>query len=493
MKKRNLIRFSFVALGVAALAISCNDDEFLDRKPLGNATEGDIAAGGFEEKAFGLYGQLRTEGGVSDWTRYWFQSIRSDDAAKGSTSGDAASFGTIFDSFQYSAAEAFAGSNWVGHYKIIFAANDLIGGVDDLGADADEGSIVNKAEATALRAFCFFELRRDYGEVPINLRRIVTPEDEIMAKSTVAEVDAQIVTDLTFAIEHLPTSWPAYPGRATKGFAQTLLGKLYLYQGNYTQALAQFQEVMGYGYGLHSSYADLFLQTGDNSAESVFEIQFLRLAGVNYSNNYWESQGVRGTSTWDLGWGFNVPTQGLVDAYETGDPRKEATILYSGGTDGYGLTVPQSPPLAQPYWNRKAYTRPAERTDYGENKNHWANIKIIRYADVLLMAAEAANEAGQTATALDYLNQVRARARAGNNSVLPDITSGDQATVRAAIKHERRIELAMEGERFYDLVRWGDATSVLGGLGYQNKNRYYPIPQTAIDQSGGVLVQNPDY
>lgn len=494
MKKERLLLFSIIAaLAISFVSVSCDDGDFLDRDRLGVASNGDLDAGGFEEKAFGLYGQLRTEGGVSDWTRYWFQSIRSDDAAKGSTATDAATYGAIFDSFNYSAAESFAAANWNGHYSIIYSCNDLVEQVNALGDDADEGSLVNKAEATAIRAFCFFELRRDYGEVPINLNVVDDPADEIMAKSSVAEVDAQIASDLTYAIEHLPTSWPAYPGRATKGFAQTLLGKLYLYQGNYTQALTQFQEVMGYGYSLHSSYAELFLQSGDNSAESVFEIQFLRLAGVNYSNNYWESQGVRGTSTWDLGWGFNVPTQELIDAYETGDPRKEATILYSGGSDGFGLTVPEAPPLAQSYWNRKAYTEPAERTSYGENKNHWANIKIIRYADVLLMAAEAANESAQTGLATDYLNQVRARARAGNNSILADITSADQAVVRAAIKHERRIELAMEGERFYDLVRWGDAPSVLGGLGYQNKNRYYPIPQTAIDQAGGVLVQNPDY
>lgn len=493
MKKTKLIRYSFVAMTLITLSTSCNDDEFLERKPLGTAIEGDRDLGGFEEQAFGLYGRMRTESGITDWTRYWFQSIRSDDAAKGSTPTDAAAFGMIFDAYQYSVSEPFAANNWTGHYKLIFAANDLVEDVNELGEDADTGSLTNKAEAMAIRAFCFFDLRRDYGEVPVITRRINVPEDEIQAKGTIAEVDAQIISDLTFAIEHLPVSWPEYPGRATKGFAQTLLGKLYLYQGNYSQALTEFQGVMGLGYSLNTSYADIFYQSGDNSSESVFEVQFLRLAGVNYSNNHWESQGVRGTSTWDLGWGFNVPTQQLVNAYEPGDPRKDATILMSGGTDGFGLTLPTAPPLDQQYWNRKAYTRPSERANYGENKNHWANIKLIRYADVLLMAAEAANESGQGGLAIQYLNEVRARARAGNNTILPDVTSTDPTTLRMAIKQERRIELAMEGERFYDLVRWGDAPSVLGGLGYQPKNRFYPIPQTAIDQSGGVLVQNPDY
>lgn len=492
MKIKTILKTSLLTVATALMITSCNDEDFLDRLPEGVATEGDLSAGGLEEKAFGLYGKMRTEAGITDWTRYWFQSIRSDDAAKGSSVTDAAAFGTIFDSFQYSAAEGFAANNWNGHYSLIYACNDLIVTVDESGT-TDAGSLTNKAEAMAIRAFCYFELRRDYGEVPIVTNKVVNPGDAVKPKSTIAQVDNQIISDLTFAKENLPITWPAHPGRATKGFAKTLLGKLYLYQQNWTLALAEFNDVMGYGYALNNSYSDIFLQSGDNSSESIFEVQFLRLAGVNYSNNYWESQGVRGTSTWDLGWGFNVPTTNLISAYETGDPRLAATVLYSGQSDGYGNILPTSPPLDQPYWNKKAYTLPSERATFGENKNHWSNIKLIRYADVLLMAAEAANESGQTSLATSLVNQVRARARAGNSSVLPDVTSSDQATVRNAIKHERRIELAMEGERFYDLVRWGDASTVLGGLGYLPKNAYYPIPLTAIDQSGGVLIQNPNY
>lgn len=492
MKIKTILKVSLLTAATALMITSCNDEDFLDRLPEGIATEGDLSAGGLEEKAFGLYGKMRTEAGITDWTRYWFQSIRSDDTAKGSSVTDAAAFGAIFDGFQYSAAEGFAASNWNGHYSLIYACNDLIIAVDESGT-TDAGSLINKAEAMAIRAFCYFELRRDYGEVPIVTNKVVNPGDAVKPKSTIAQVDAQIVSDLTFAKEKLPITWPAHPGRATKGFAQTLLGKLYLYQQNWSLALAEFNDVMGYGYALNSSYSGIFLQSGDNSSESVFEVQFLRLAGVNYSNNYWESQGVRGTSTWDLGWGFNVPTTNLISAYETGDPRLAATVLYSGQSDGYGNILPTSPPLDQPYWNRKAYTLPSERASFGENKNHWSNIKLIRYADVLLMAAEAANESGQTSLATSLLNQVRERARAGNPAILPDVTSSDQATVRDAIKHERRIELAMEGERFYDLVRWGDASTVLGGLGYQPRNAYYPIPLTAIDQSGGVLIQNPNY
>lgn len=491
MKNRST-KFWMIAVAALGVFSSCNDDEFLDKIPAGQAVEDELSVGGFDTQAFGLYAKFRTQGGIADWSRYWFQSIRSDDAAKGSTVTDAAGFGTIFDAYQYSAVEGFAASNWSGHFNLIYDCNDLILDVDDSG-DTGEGTLINKAEAMAFRALCFFELRRDYGEVPLVLNRVESPIDAVKPKASISDIDAQIMSDLQYAIEHLPTSWPAYPGRLTKGMAQSLLGKLHLYRQEWTQALTQFEAVISSGnYGLYGNFSELFLQKADNSVESIFEVQFTRIAGVNYSSNYWESQGVRGSSTWDLGWGFNVPTEALVNAFEPGDPRKAATILYSGQDDGYGNIVPEAPPLAQPYWNKKAYTLKSERDSYGENKNHWANIRIIRYADVLLMAAEAANESGQTAVATGYLNQVRARAR-GNTGTLPDVTSGDQGVVRAAIKQERRVELALEGERFYDLVRWGDAVSVLGGLGYQDKNKFYPIPQGVVDESQGVIAQNPNY
>ncbi|AOW10710.1 RagB/SusD family nutrient uptake outer membrane protein [Flavobacterium gilvum] len=486
------IKYIMVALLMLPLFNSCDDQEFLDRKPLGTAAEGDLAAGGFEEKAFGLYGLVRTSPGVTDWCRFFFESVRSDDAITGSNASDTANFDPYFEKYQYTTTHFMNTDCWNGHYKVIYACNDLIDAVDKSGA-TDEGSLTNKAEAMVMRAFLYFDLRRDYGEVPIVLNKVVVPGDAVKPKSTIAQVDAQIISDLTFASQHLPLSWPAYPGRATKGFANTLLAKLYLYQGDWTKSLAKSQEVIASGqYSLFSSYADLFKEGGDNSPEAVFEIQFLRQGGINYSSNYWEAQGVRGAGTWDLGFGMNVPNDNLINAYEANDPRRLATVLYSGQDDGNGLILPAKPPLDQPYWNKKAYSTPSVRQNYGENKNHWINIKILRYADVLLMAAEASNESGNTSAAASYLEMVRARARGNNAGILPPVT-GSQSTLRTAIKRERRIEFAMEGERFYDLVRWGDAVSVLGPLGYQPKNAYYPIPQTAIDQSGGVLVQNPNY
>jgi hypothetical protein len=487
---RFIIKLSLIASLALPTINSCSDADFLDMKPLGVATEGDLAAGGFEESAFGLYGKIRTQEGISDWYRYWFQSIRSDDAAKGSSPTDAATLGNVMDNFQYSPNEFAA--NWNGHYSLIYACNDLVTAIEASGA-TDQGSIINLAEAKAIRGFAYFDLRRDYGQVPIILNKIVKPSDGVKAKNTIAEVDAQIISDLEFAALHLPLSWPAYPGRTTKGFANSLLAKLYLYQGDWKKALAKSEEVIKSGqYNLVPSYETLFTKAANNSRETIFEVQFLVVGRTYYSNNYFESQGVRGSGVWDLGWGFNVPTSNLINAYEPNDPRKAATILTSGQSDGLGNILPNSPPLDQLNWNKKAYTLPSERTAFGENKNHWENVKIMRYADVLLIAAEAANEDGNSGLAATYLEEVRKRARGANNSILP-IVSGGQSTIRTAIKQERRIEFALEGERFYDLVRWGDAAAVLGGRGYQTKHQYYPIPQTAIDQSGGVLIQNPNY
>jgi len=473
MKKLNILLVSLSLLGVT----SCGDD-FLDRKPLGQATAGDLNEGGLQADIYGVYAKLRTQAGVSNWTRYWFQSVRSDDATKGSTPTDAAEMGTIMDNFQYTKVKAEANDNWSGHYNVIYDCNAIIAKSQSL---TDNGSLINRAEALAVRGFLYFDLRRDYGEVPLVINPINTPQDVIKAKSTIAQVDAQIKADLMAAASVLPLKWPGQEGRATSGMAKSYLAKLALYQGNWGEALQYAEDVINSGaYALNANYDKLFFDEADNNLESVWEIQFARLGGVNYSNNYWESQGVRGSGAWDLGWGFNVPTTNLINAYEAGDKRKAATILEEGTNDGFGNILPTG--LAQKYWNKKAYTLPSRRALEGENKNHWTNIKIMRYADVLLIASEAAFMSGNTGKATTYLNMIRTRAGLGN------IT----ATL-AAIKQERRVEFGMEGERFYDLVRWGDAISVLSPLGYQDRNKYYPIPQTAIDQAGGVLVQNPNY
>jgi starch-binding outer membrane protein, SusD/RagB family len=507
MKRYNKWTYALLPAILVMAVAGCS--KFLDRKPLGVGTEDDIVQGGVEGKVFSLYGDLRKDG-ISGFPSISFKNIRSDDALKGSTPGDASYITPIFDNFQYDAAQGQVTVYWDDHYNFITQCNSVIHDVDSLKL-TDPASQQNKAEATFLRALAYFDLVRDFGAVPKIDFKIYKPEDANIAKSSVADIYALIDADLDFASANLPPDWPAkFIGRATKGAANALKAKTLLYRQNWGGALAKAEEVITSNkYSLISPYYRLFKEEGENSTESIFEIQmYVNTNGsVNLGNNHNQVQGVRGSGDWDLGWGFNVPTESLINSYEPNDPRKDATILYSGQSDGgsntggYGRTLPPSPPLAQPYWNKKVYTDPARRARITIFKDdpqfsRWLNIGILRYADVLLMAAEAANELGgpaNTTKALDYLEQVRFRARNGNNAVLPKIELTDKAQLREAIHRERRAELAMENERFYDLVRWNKALSVLASMGYQARNRYFPLPQSAIDKSGGKLVQNPDY
>jgi hypothetical protein len=182
-----------------------------------------------------------------------------------------------------------------------------------------------------------------------------------------------------------------------------------------------------------------------------------------------------------------------MDAYEVGDPRKAASVIANGDIlDGKAVRADAS---GYKFFNKKVYTKASERGMYGrpvEAQGTWVNIRVIRYADVVLMNAEAACEMGNTTEALAKLEMVRARARGANIDILPKITTTDIAELRAKIHQERRIELAMEWERFYDLVRWDEAKTVIPNF-VVGKHELFPIPQTEIDKSEGVLTQNPGY
>jgi hypothetical protein len=361
----------------------------------------------------------------------------------------------------------------------------------------DAASMINKAEAKFFRAYAYFDLVRTFGEVPKVDFKIYNIGDGNIIKSPVSEIYNLIEEDLTFARATLPVSWiDTYSGRLTSGAAGTLLAKVFIYRENWAGALEECETVINSDvYSLYPSYSDFFTEKGENSDESIFEVQNYcnAIGSVSYCNEFMERTGIRGSGYFDQGWGWNQPSEALVNSYEEGDPRLNATILFRGQPDGYGKVVPAE--LQLPYWNRKVYGDPVRLEATGFKRASYLNVRLLRYADVLLMAAEAANEIGgeaNTTTSLYYLNQIRARAR-GTADVLPDVTATDQTELRAAVKQERRIEFAMEFERFYDLVRWNDALTILGPSGYTDRCRYYPIPQTVIDKSQGILVQNPEW
>jgi len=266
-------------------------------------------------------------------------------------------------------------------------------------------------------------------------------------------------------------------------------------------------------YNLNTSFDKIFREEGENSSESVFEVQATATITSNGNDlgvQYAQIQGIRGAGQWDLGWGWNSPSTDLVAAYEANDPRKNRTILFMSETgiprqSIYGETLPiANPPNGTPpnlRYNNKVYTNPAVRSSVNSRFGYWMNIRTLRYADVVLMYAEAANEVGGAANiiaARNAVNSIRARARIGAPAgTLLDITSNDQATLREDIRKERRLELAMEHDRFYDIVRWGIAQDVMQAVGKVNfagnRDVLLPIPQTQIDLSAGVLTQNPFY
>lgn len=436
-----------------------------------------------------MYANLR------EWQQVAFapiavESVPSDDAEKGSSPSDATFFNS-FDNFTVTSTEGQLAGFWAGQYQEINFANQVLDNVPNINMDANLKARY-LAEAKFVRAYAYFRLVRAFGGVPLRLHLPKDASEYNIPRNTKEEVYAAIETDLTDAAAVLPPSYGAADvGRATKGAALALHAKVAMYQQKWQEVYDLTKQVMGLGiYSLFPNYEQLFRIANENNSESVFEIQAKYVPGNCDASNsqYSQVQGVRGST--GGGWGFNVPTQDLVNAYEPGDPRKDATIIFRGETTPEGDVIPATGD--NPMYNQKSYV--PFSTYVACNEGSEQNIRVIRYADVLLMNAEAANELGNTAEALQSLNMVRARARGGNAAVLPDVTTTNKDELRNAIWHERRVEFAMEFDRFFDLVRQGRAAQVLGPKGFvAGKNEVWPIPQTEIDLSAGVLTQNPGY
>lgn len=488
-----------ITLGISILLLSSCGKEWLGGNPLGQLTEDDIPAGSLEGQALGIYANLRSEG-TSGLPYIALHNIRSDDADIGGGPGDEAGAGPIFDNFGYPKDYWLINNYWANHYSLIATSNNLLATADSLTTVTDKTAL-NVAEAKFARAFAYFNLVRTFGEVPKIDFKIVNQEDAIVPKSTVAEIYALIDADLQNAVTNLPLNWEdRYKGRLTRGAALALQAKTQLARKSWAAALAASTSVIQSNeYNLSVPYNMIFREESENSKESIFEIQALYTQnntglGITLASR----QGVRGAGAFDLGWGWNVPNERLLAAFETDDPRKDVTVLYSGRVNTpYGEAIPAG--LDRAYWNKKVYTNPSIRQSTGNLQGDWFNFRVLRYADVVLMAAEAANELGGAANidlALKYLEMVRARARANNTAILPPVTTRNQEQLRQAIRHERQVELGMENERFYDLVRWEidlETMHEAGKTSYQKRHRLVPIPQPEIDKSGGVLKQNPDY
>lgn len=405
-------------------------------------------------------------------------------------------------------------------------------------------------EAHFLRAYYYFRLVRLYGGVPLVESPIYSSEQWRVPRASVDEVYTLIMDDFKEAARTLPLKSEyedAQLGRATRGAAQAMLLKAYMYWGDYcrrngdTKADTYYAESARQGakfladeaaeYSLCPKYEDNFTLEGENGQESVFEVQYM----TEGTSDYGEGNGFsRGTFTTVLtrsrssvysitGWGFNHPTQNLYDEFETGDPRREASI-YNPADDM--ITTPGDEIyLGNRYLGIKRTMMNADHTDYittldDHNSRAPINRIDIRLADVYLMYAEVSLRTGDTGTAKEYLEKVRARAR-GTESILPEFPAYKVPDYKAgyalhqladtaedlelAIRHERRVELAMESHRWYDLCRWGIAKSVMDaykstesaeaqaqmGEFIEGKHELLPIPQEECRLGG--LEQNFGY
>lgn len=478
--KTKLFAFAIMLFVMGFSMVSC--DDFLDL-PLEGQLPVDYEKEPTAEEGFryvsAVYAGLRNWG-ISVFPYIGMFEITSDDADKGSTPDDAPSMIEL-NNYTFTPENDLFLSFWNDHYSVIGRANFAINTLRELNFEDEDVRNPLVAEARFLRAFLFLRLNLAFGGVPIVETTLTAEEFARIPRSSKEEVYDFIEQDLLFAIEHLPATYPfSEAGRATQGAARALLARAYMYQDKWADVKFQTDEIINSNtYTLYPSFYQLFRMIGQNSSESVFELQLTSRDQGRYRCEYGFVQGPRNNFARLQGWGFNVPSQGLIDFFDSREDeiRKFATVLPRGFRTPEGDSINANCP--NPYYNYKVYTQlKYNSVDYALDHN----IRYIRYAEVLLMNAEASIHAGgDAATPLNLVRQ-----RAGLDPIgAPTIED---------VWDERRAELAMEKHRYFDLIRTNRAAQVMGPRGWQaGKNEVFPIPQSQIDLSDGVLIQNPGY
>ena len=477
-------------------------EKFLDEKPKDTVTtenfyrnEGDAILA-----TNAVYAQLN-RGGQYNYALWGIGEIMSDNSFTGGGGGGDGAEEIQLDQFNIPTSNIMVGRLWGGCYVGIGSANLVLQRVPGI---LDMTEAVRKrclGEAQFLRAKYYFDLVRAFGDVPKILTPPASPaEARTIARSPVAEVYAQIVTDLTNAIEALPETYSgADVGRATKWAATGLLAKVYLTQGNLPLAAQRAREVVNSGkFSLWADYADNFKQSTENGKESLFEVQFVNglneytFDGLGFVGN--EFFGPRGQGLVPQGgYGFNIPEKEFVDGYETDDKRRDVTIWKPGDAYPAG-SASASQPASLPgspfgYNCRKWFVGKV-------NTNIWdspLNFPVLRLAEVYLILAEAAGPAD--AQALEAVNKVRRRAF-GLDPSMPSTRDFSASTPNFvdAVQRERRYELAFENDRWFDLKRQGKLLNNVELLkkGIKPYNVVLPIPQSERDANPN-LMQNTGY
>lgn len=493
------------------IAMTACKKGFLDTHILGKETietNPDLA----EDLVTGAYNSLllsETWGDQGEIHGFGFlgaTNILSDDAEKGSTAGDQAVLNE-FENLNMSANNNFINAIWKGHYTGIGRINNALTFIEESKSLTDVKKNQYIGELKFLRAYLYFNMVRFFGDVPKVTRIATSPGDAysdaaFSTRAPKAEIYNEIILpDMLFASRNLSDNINS--GRIHKYVAMGMLSKVYLYLKDYSNAYKYADSVIKSNkYTLENNYASLFREKSFYNSEVIFQVQTGSFNNNNLGvGNYTVCQGPRvgGMGGWDdLGWGFCNPTATLRNAYETGDLRKAATIItidQSGNHKGTvlwdGFRIPSKDSVENSYYNYKAYASKgafsyAKPADKDRNKN----IYLLRFAEILLIHAEAANEIGKSSEAVNDLNAVRLRAG------LPNTGAAGGAALLNAIWQERHVELALEHDRYFDLVRTGQAQQAFLAAGKTfvvGKHEVLPIPAIQITLTGGKLSQNPNY
>lgn len=500
-------------IGIFFITISCTKD-FTEIPPVGVLESSTFfeKESNAEEALIGLY-DLMQYNYAKDWSSAFFLKTLPGDAANagGGNSTDQPQLQDIDDYQNVSVSNASIESVWSLYYKTIALANTII-------TEVGKGSLSNKefvlAEAKFMRAWCYFELTTMWGDVPLRLENPSTISAAAFAipKSPRADIYTQVKSDLTDAIAGLPIRANVkYNFRVSKGTAQALMGKVLVFEGKNSEAIPYLDAVISNpAYDLEPNVADVWTTKSEFGIESLFELGFISTNGYDWGNVAWggrmesnlhiQLMGPRGDGFFDLtgtglinGWGFNLPTAKIVTAFDTaGDTnRKAATVMSEAELNAAGGSLTGTPWDYEGAIRTKYATRSSETVSSGiAELNYTTNWRLLRYAEVLLLAAEAYNKDGQDGKARIELNKVRNRAGLAD---VPVTLAGN--ALFDAIVNEKFLELAFEGQRFWDLVRWGRASTELSAAGYTSKNDLFPIPASEIDKNEALTAadQNPGY
>lgn len=393
-----------------------------------------------------------------------------------------------FATFNVQSNNTYLSDNWSENFLIISRANSVLNKINEVSFDETEKNNL-KGQAYFLRALAYYDLVRNFGDVPLFTAPVSSYTGAFKDRSKVDDVYKQIISDADSAAQLLPPKSSQSPGRATIGAAGTLLGSVYVTLGQWANAQSALMPVLSMGYHLLPNYSDVFNPTNKYNDEMIFEVGYTTGTSQTLYSTFpyiflprvtdpGIFTGIHPEAPNTYGF-FNMPTRDLIEAFEdtTRDTRYRASIaFYTGPSTMSGVPYVNHFPYVEKY--QYSHTVP------GQTSQDWP---IFRYSEVLLMLSECLNEQGNGNAALPYLNEVR------NRAGISSVSTIDQTTLRAIIMNERRIEFAFEGKRWYDLVRTGKAVATMNSFGAEVKTNpmaYYYPQGVAPTASAFTLTEN---